>query len=93
MRLRGPWLIRGILLDTSISGQSGIIGPGSAVSVVMNAYSFYPAIIHTRLFSRMARRVIVNLLGPAVADNPILELFNPIGDTSDYDMEWRHVNP
>lgn len=93
LRLRGPWLIRGILLDTSISSQSGTIGPSSVAILHMSPFTFFPGISYDRVLSRMVLRVTVDVFGAVDADDPHLELFNPPGVPTDYVAEWRHVNP
>lgn len=93
MRLRGPWIIRGAGLDTSISSQSGQIAANGRVPVPLSPYTFYPGIIHGGVFSEVSLHVQLNLVFPPNADLPFLRLANLSGFIVPYGVEWRHVNP
>lgn len=93
MRLRGPWIVRGSLLDTSVSSQSGTIGADSEVSLAMGPYTFFPSIIHRRGGSFVNLRVRYHFFFPPSADVPILMLYNPPGANAPYIAKWRHINP
>lgn len=93
LRLRGPWLIRGILLDTSISSQSGTISSDSMVKIPLSPYTFFPGLVHNRLLSFVTMRIPIELFGSAEADAPDLVLYTPAPVSADYESEWRHINP
>ena len=93
MRLRGPWIVRGAGLDTSVSSQSGTILSNNFVYLAMSPYSFFPDVLHRRFFTRVEFGAQLNLFLPPNADAPYLQLYNPIGATAPYAAAWRHVNP
>lgn len=93
MRVRGPWIIRGGLLDTALSSQSGTIPANNTVYLIMSPYTFFPGVLHKRLLAHVEMHVRPDFIFPPDADIPLLGLFNPPGGTADYDSEWRHVNP
>ncbi|KKL26156.1 hypothetical protein LCGC14_2398130 [marine sediment metagenome] len=93
LRLRGPWIVRGGLLDTSVSSQGGSIAAGGSVALVMSAYTFMPDMLGRDLFSFLDVRVRIALLGLPNADSPRLALINESGSATTYLAEWRHINP
>ena len=93
LRLRGPWIIRGLLLDTAVSSQSGTIASGASAILSMSPYTFFPGIIHQALFGSLRVEIPLNIVFPGDADAPTLKLFNPGVSDVPYSAEWRHVNP
>lgn len=93
MRLRGPWIVRGLLLDTSVSSQSGTIPGGQAAAVGMSAYSFFPDVLCTSLFRIVDLRLRISIITPPNADTPRLLMVNQSAGAANYEAEWRHVNP
>lgn len=93
VRLRGPWIIRGAGLDTSISSQSGSIPAGSAVALAMSPYSFMPDSLGRHLFTYMHYVARIAFVGSPDADNPRPTLYNSTGGAVNYASEWRHINP
>ena len=93
MRLRGPWIIRGILLDTSVSSQSGTILGNDIVAVVMSPYSFFPDVLQRRALNAVEINVRYDFVLPPNAEMPKLMLYNIPGGPAPYAAEWRHVNP
>ncbi len=93
LRLRGPWIVRGGLLDTSVSSQGGSIAAGGSVALAMSAYTFMPDMLGRDLFSFLDLRVRISFLGGANADSPNLALINQSGSATTYATQWRHINP
>ena len=93
LRLRGPLILRGASLSTSVSSQSGSIPGGLSVSLAMSAYSFMPDILGTNLFTFLDVRVKIDFLGSPDADAPVLALINPGAPAVPYQAEWRHIDP
>ena len=93
MRLRGPWIIRGAGLDTSVSSLSGTIPVRSGINITMNPYTFAPAIHHGRPGTDVWLAVPWAPAIPLDADHPAILLRNLLGSTVSYAVEWRHVNP
>ncbi len=93
LRLRGPWLIRGAGLDTSVSSQSGSIPGNNVVNLMLSPYSFFPDFLQRRWLGMVELYVRFDFLFPSDADAPQLQLYNKAGADADYDSEWRHVNP
>ena len=93
LRLRGPLILRGASLSTSVSSQSGSILAGGSVALIMSAYSFMPDTLGRDLFSFLDLRVKIDLFGPANADSPRLALINQSGSATAYVAQWRHIDP
>ena len=93
MRLRGPWIVRGSRLDTSISGTSGFIAAFGDVQIPMSPYTFYPACLHSRSGTTLWVGVPFGSLAGVDADSPSVLFKNSMGSTVSYAVKWRHVNP
>ncbi len=93
MRLRGPWLIRGAGLDTSVTYVSGTLTGGSRVALTMSPYTFAPDMFHKRAASIVELRMWLDVFGSLDEDAPRIGLYNPTGVSAVYYAGWRHVNP
>ena len=93
MRLRGPWIIRGAGLDTSVSSQSGSIPPNTYLAVMLSPYSFFPDRLQRKWVNQVDDILRYDLIFPADADAPQLLFYNHPGAAAPYVVEWRHINP
>lgn len=93
MRLWGPWIVRGSLLNTSVSSQTGFIPNFSNVQIPLSPYTFYPASLHSRAGTVLWPTIVFGALIDVDADNPIMQFNNLMGSPVSYAAEWRHINP
>ncbi len=93
MRLRGPWIVRGSIIDTSISSQSGTILPNGQVNLVMNDYTFFPATLHRLLLTHVRMCVPLDFIFPLDVEIPQLQLWNGGWANAPYEAAWRHISP
>ena len=93
MRLRGPWIIRGAGLDTSVSSQSGTLGSTLMVSIMLSPYTFFLDVLQRQSASQVwpINRKVPG--GLADADAPEYRIRNASTKSAQYDAEWRHINP
>ena len=93
MRLRGPWIVRGLQLDTSTSSVNGTLVGYAQVEISMSAYSFYPDAHHSRTGTLLWKAIPYGTLGSAEPDNPSIVFKNQMSSNVSYKTAWRHINP
>jgi hypothetical protein len=94
VRLRGPWLVGQLNLNTAVSSASGTILAGTGLNVLLTSYAFWPA-METPLNIDLRFIWPIWFVSPPApdADEPLVSIVNFGAVDREWAIAWRHIEP